>query len=553
MHQNLQKDTLITGGVRVTDTTITDVLQTSAIKAPVNSASGTIGVGSSGQVLTSDGTNTYWSSDILAVNDAMVFKGTLGTGGTITSVPTNGYSAGWTYRIITAGVYAGEYCEQGDLLIAINDGPATGSSIIAADWTRAQTNIDGPVFRKKNDNNSPDTFTTNRLIYSTSSGGEVASADNLYYDGTSLILQNDLNLYTNNNDRYINFTYYNNTTESEARWRLGYTGSGIGDNNVFVIQSTGSASNQKTFTNAISIGMNTHAVTINGNLLPGGDTQTKNIGSTDYKWNNIYGTLKGNADTATSAAAFTSAQSVTLTGDTTGSASSTAGWSITTKTDRLSTVGDNRSVATQPSDYSDKLIFQGLKTNSVIGSPSSDTYSYLIGLSGWTNTTGGNVHELAFNNSGIYWRNGDTTWNSWNKMASLKETGDLWADNQNATSGVATYVTLDITTLSTTNNRIFGTIKVCNYSSSTIFSGLVSFYFYWNKSTFSTGYYHDPTNSITSLTLIKDEDGKIYLKIQHSVQYVNFFVFVNSSVQKQGDNRAIAYNYKLTCLIIYKI
>jgi hypothetical protein len=41
----------------------------------------------------------------------MVFKGTLGTGGTVTSVPTNEYSAGWTYRVITAGVYAGEYCE----------------------------------------------------------------------------------------------------------------------------------------------------------------------------------------------------------------------------------------------------------------------------------------------------------------------------------------------------------------------------------------------------------------------------------------------------------
>ena len=43
----------------------------------------------------------------LASNDAMLFKGTLGTGGTITTVPTNGYQAGWTYRVITAGEYAG--------------------------------------------------------------------------------------------------------------------------------------------------------------------------------------------------------------------------------------------------------------------------------------------------------------------------------------------------------------------------------------------------------------------------------------------------------------
>lgn len=177
------KDTLITGGLRVTDTTITNVLQTSAIKAPVDSASGTIGLGSNGQVLTSDGTNTYWSSDILAANDAMVFKGTLGTGGTITSVPTNGYSAGWTYRVITAGVYAGEYCEVGDLLIAIEDGPTTGSSVIAADWTRAQTNIEAPVFRGKT-GNSPTAFTNNRLIYSTSTSGQVASSI-VEYDSTN--------------------------------------------------------------------------------------------------------------------------------------------------------------------------------------------------------------------------------------------------------------------------------------------------------------------------------------------------------------------------------
>ena len=275
------KDTLITGGLRVTDTTITDILQTSAIKAPVDSASGTIGLGSNGQVLTSDGTNTYWSSDILAVNDAMVFKGTLGTGGTVASVPTNGYSTGWTYRIITAGVYAGEYCENGDLLIAINDGPATGSSIIAADWTRAQTNIDGPVFRKKNDNNSPDTFTTNRLIYSTSSGGEVASANNLYYDGTSLILQNDLNLYTSNNDRYINFTYNNNTAESVARWRLGYKGTGDADANIFVLQSTGSSStlgSKTEFSDVLNITMNTHKITASNSItVTGGTVSDGNI------------------------------------------------------------------------------------------------------------------------------------------------------------------------------------------------------------------------------------------------------------------------------------
>lgn len=78
---------------------------------------------------------------ILGANDAMVFKGTLGTGGTVTALPTT-YQTGWTYRVITAGTYAGQQCEVGDLIIAIADATDDGSN---ADWTIAQTNIDGAV------------------------------------------------------------------------------------------------------------------------------------------------------------------------------------------------------------------------------------------------------------------------------------------------------------------------------------------------------------------------------------------------------------------------
>jgi len=70
---------------------------------------------------------------VLAVADAMVFKGTLGVSGTADSVPTSGYKVGDTYRIITAGTYANKVCEVGDLLVAVNDGPATGSTVINDD------------------------------------------------------------------------------------------------------------------------------------------------------------------------------------------------------------------------------------------------------------------------------------------------------------------------------------------------------------------------------------------------------------------------------------
>jgi hypothetical protein len=83
--------------------------------------------------------------DFMKNLDAMRFKGTLGTNGTITTVPTNNYEAGDVYKIITAGTYAGVPCEVGDMIIAINDGPSSGSTVIDADWVVVQGNIDGVV------------------------------------------------------------------------------------------------------------------------------------------------------------------------------------------------------------------------------------------------------------------------------------------------------------------------------------------------------------------------------------------------------------------------
>lgn len=87
-------------------------------------------------------------------NDAMVFKGLIGSNQPITQLPTSGYNAGWTYRVANAGIFAGEYCEVGDLLIAINDGPASGSSVINTDWGKVEHNIDGAVFRGSGASNS---------------------------------------------------------------------------------------------------------------------------------------------------------------------------------------------------------------------------------------------------------------------------------------------------------------------------------------------------------------------------------------------------------------
>lgn len=78
---------------------------------------------------------------------------------------------------------------------------------------------------------------------------------------------------------------------------------------------------------------------------------------------------------------------------------------------------DNRSVSTTPNDYNGVFRIAGLKSNSAIGSPSSDIYSGVIGFRQWTDSSGGNAHEFALNDSGLYVRSGATTsWGSWEKF-----------------------------------------------------------------------------------------------------------------------------------------
>lgn len=78
---------------------------------------------------------------------------------------------------------------------------------------------------------------------------------------------------------------------------------------------------------------------------------------------------------------------------------------------------DTKTVATTPNDYNSKFSVVGIKQNSKIGSPNSETYSYLIGYRGWSDSSGGKSHELSFNNQGIYHRIGSTTtWESWEKI-----------------------------------------------------------------------------------------------------------------------------------------
>lgn len=115
---------------------------------------------------------SFVSTEIGAV-DAMRFKGTVGTGGTVTDLPTTDVKTGDTYRVITAGTYAGVTCEVGDLIIATSTTPT---------WTVAQTNIDGAV--------TASTTTTNGYLAKFTGDKVVANGPQLG-SGTTTFLRND--------------------------------------------------------------------------------------------------------------------------------------------------------------------------------------------------------------------------------------------------------------------------------------------------------------------------------------------------------------------------
>ena len=113
----------------------------------------------------------------------------------------------------------------------------------------------------------------------------------------------------------------------------------------------------------------------------------------------------------------------------------------------LADEGDNRSTATIPNNYNNfpnsphgGIAFRGLKYCTTIGLNSGTTYAYLFGLRGWGDSSGGNAHEIAFTDNGIYVRNGSTTaWGSWNKLNTntiTSQTSDPGAGSSLATGSI---------------------------------------------------------------------------------------------------------------------
>ena len=83
--------------------------------------------------------------DQMEVADALMYKGTVNSNADLPdgSIDEKKYKTGWTYKVATAGIYAGKQCEPGDMIIANKDWESGDTP--ASVWDVIQTNIDGAV------------------------------------------------------------------------------------------------------------------------------------------------------------------------------------------------------------------------------------------------------------------------------------------------------------------------------------------------------------------------------------------------------------------------
>lgn len=95
----------------------------------------------SAALVTSGAVYTAITSGIKA-NDAMLFKKVINSN---SELPAN-HKLGWTYKVGTAGTYAGQVCEVGDIIICVTSRTTANN----ADWQVIQVNIDGAVITSNN-------------------------------------------------------------------------------------------------------------------------------------------------------------------------------------------------------------------------------------------------------------------------------------------------------------------------------------------------------------------------------------------------------------------
>jgi len=91
------------------------------------------------------------------------------------------------------------------------------------------------------------------------------------------------------------------------------------------------------------------------------------------------------------------------------------------------TVLDTRDVNSLPSTYS-QIAKVEFKFRDVVQVPGIGNYSSMLTIAPWTDNSGNKVHQLNFNDGGVFYRNAshaDTQWGNWNQLLMADVNGDV--------------------------------------------------------------------------------------------------------------------------------
>lgn len=119
-------------------------------------------------------TKTYVDTAIDNLPEPMVFKGTLGTGGTITTLPTAAASnEGFTYKVITDGTYASQAAKVGDVFVSNGSAWVLIPSGDDVEDTWRAINVNGTQLKGNGITSGPINFKNGGNVTVTGSGDDI--------------------------------------------------------------------------------------------------------------------------------------------------------------------------------------------------------------------------------------------------------------------------------------------------------------------------------------------------------------------------------------------
>ena len=141
------------------------------LASPAFTGTPTAPTATAGTNTTQIATTAFVANAVSNITGAMTFKGTVGIGGTVTTLPTTGVKVGDTYKVCSIGTFSSQEAEVGDLFIATATTP-TWAYVPSGDDVSVTSITAGAGLNTMGGNASSDggTITTTGTINLTKSG-----------------------------------------------------------------------------------------------------------------------------------------------------------------------------------------------------------------------------------------------------------------------------------------------------------------------------------------------------------------------------------------------